>query len=139
MKYGERLRIARKHAGLSQKELRDKADVATQENISKLERSNAEGSEFTVHYAVACGVRPQWLALEDGEMLGQQDFRDPRLQTAWAVMQRLPHYAIDRAVQEIDSIVKLVEAAAADHAARDRPPAAASTAHRVRKQHGRSK
>lgn len=68
MKYGERLRAARKKAGLSQIGLAEKARVGTQENVSKLERGDAEGSEFTVQYAVACKVNPYWLATGEGDI-----------------------------------------------------------------------
>lgn len=68
MKYGERLKAARKKAGLSQIGLAEKARVGTQENVSKLERGSAEGSEFTVQYAAACDVNPYWLATGEGDM-----------------------------------------------------------------------
>jgi len=125
MKYGERLKTARLHAKLTQAELAQKAKIGTQENVSKLERKEAEGSEFTVHYAIACGVRPEWLALEAGEMVTSDYTQDPRLTTALAVMQKLPEYAIDRAIKELDSIVELVNAAKAEGAAhRDNSSAA---------------
>lgn len=71
MKYGERLRFARQvHAKLTQEQLAEKiGHVCTQENISKLERGDATGSEFTAQFAEACGVRAIWLAEEKGEMV----------------------------------------------------------------------
>lgn len=71
MKYGERLRLARHvHAKLTQEQLAEKiGHVCTQENISKLERGDATGSEFTAQFAEACGVRAIWLAEEKGEMV----------------------------------------------------------------------
>lgn len=71
MKYGERLRFARHvHAKLTQEQLAEKiGHVCTQENISKLERGDATGSEFTAQFAEACGVRAIWLAEEKGEMV----------------------------------------------------------------------
>lgn len=71
MKYGERLRLARQvHAKLTQEQLAEKiGHVCTQENISKLERGDATGSEFTAQFAEACGVRAIWLAEENGVMI----------------------------------------------------------------------
>jgi transcriptional regulator with XRE-family HTH domain len=72
MRYGERLRIARQHAKLTQPGLAAKMkNVVTQQNISLLENGNATGSEFTVQFAKACGVRAEWLAMEEGGMLDQ--------------------------------------------------------------------
>jgi len=114
MKYGERLRAAREHAKLSQSALAAKAEVGTQENVSKLERGEAEGSEFTVQYARACGVRPEWLALEDGSMGATELGQDQRIITALKIMQELPNYAVDIAIKEIASIAQLIQAAKAD-------------------------
>lgn len=67
MKYGERLKAARDHAELSQTELGEKVGV-TQANISKLEIGQANGSEYTVQFALVCGVDPEWLATGKGKM-----------------------------------------------------------------------
>lgn len=77
MKYGERLHKARKTiAGLTQAELAGRIDhVCTQENISKLERSDASGSEFTVQFAHACGVNAIWLATGEGSPLSVEQPR----------------------------------------------------------------
>lgn len=78
MKYGERLKLARKRIpGLTQKKLSDMiGNACTQENISKLERGNATGSEFTPQFAKACGVNCLWLGLGEGAMLDVNDFTD---------------------------------------------------------------
>lgn len=69
MRYGERLKAARTLRNLSQAQLYEAIDrVCSQENISKLERGEATGSEYTVHFARALGIRPEWLAMEDGAM-----------------------------------------------------------------------
>lgn len=69
MKYGERLRTARERLKWSQGRLAlEIGEVCSQENISKLERGDATGSEFTVHFAKALKIRPEWLAMEDGQM-----------------------------------------------------------------------
>jgi len=108
MKYGERLKIAREHASLSQAELAYKSGVGTQENISKLERTDATGSVFTVQYARACGVSPDWLALEQGEMIDGLFVHDPRIKSAVLLLQQMPDYAIDQAVKNVASISELL-------------------------------
>lgn len=62
MIYGERLKAARLHAKLSQAELAELAKVS-QANISKLEKGDATGSEYTVQFATACNICPIWLAI----------------------------------------------------------------------------
>lgn len=111
MKYGERLKIAREHAGLSQAALAEKAGVGTQENISKLERTDAPGSEFTVQYARACGVSPDWLASEQGVMIDGLFVHDARIKSAVLLMQQMPDYAVDQAIKDITSIDELVRKA----------------------------
>lgn len=70
MRYGERLRAARRYAGFTQAELAvEIGGVCTQANISGLEKSlTANGSEFTAQFADACKVNPIWLATGKGEM-----------------------------------------------------------------------
>lgn len=65
--FGERLRAARKHAGLTQAELAVRTGIA-QSTISTAERMG-NGSSDTPIYAKACGVDPHWLATGDGDML----------------------------------------------------------------------
>jgi transcriptional regulator with XRE-family HTH domain len=110
MKYGERLHKARIHAKLTQQQLADKINnVCTQENISKLERSDATGSEFTAQFAEACGVRAMWLAEGIGEMIpSEQKQRDPRIEHVLKVMESLPPYGVDAGVREIDSLAELI-------------------------------
>lgn len=72
MKYGDRLKKARTYAGLTQAGLADAIGGAcSQENISKLERGNATGSEFTPLFADACGINHFWLATGKEEMLSR--------------------------------------------------------------------
>lgn len=108
MRYGERLKAARTHARLTQAELAAKANVGTQESISKLERTNASGSEFTVQYAMACGVNPVWLATGEGEMVDGIYIQDQKLRRAMRLMEELPEYAVDQAIKSIASIKELV-------------------------------
>lgn len=111
MKYGDRLKQARQFAKLSQADLAQRAKVGTQENVSKLERGTADGSEFTVQYAKACGVRPEWLAMESGEMLDDIYSQDEKLKRAFQLLQEMPDYAVDQAIKDIDSIAQLVRKA----------------------------
>lgn len=72
MNYGERLKKARGHAGLTQAGLADAiGNACSQENISKLERGNATGSEYTALFASACGVNHFWLATGKEAMLSR--------------------------------------------------------------------
>lgn len=77
MTLGERLRAARKHAGLTQVELETKSGVP-QQTISKIERGDADTSAFVVRLAVACGVRPEWLDMESGSMVSEEISEDAR-------------------------------------------------------------
>lgn len=111
MKYGERLKAARAYAKFTQAELALRASVGTQEGVSKLERTNAEGSEFTVQYATACGVRPEWLAMEEGEMVDGLYVHDEKLKRALQLLQELPDYAVDQVVKDIAATTELLKKA----------------------------
>lgn len=65
--FGKRVKAARKHAQLNQKQLAAAVGVS-QSNISQIEASAYE-SAFTTQIAAACGVNPLWLATGDGEMI----------------------------------------------------------------------
>ena len=68
--YGKRLKLARKHARLTQKQLAPLAGMS-QSNLSELE-TISHRSGYTSQLALACGVDPHWLATGDGEMLTTQ-------------------------------------------------------------------
>ncbi|MDP3322662.1 MAG: helix-turn-helix transcriptional regulator [Hydrogenophaga sp.] len=106
MTFGERLKIARQHAMLSQVALADKVQIS-QANISKLEIGEANGSEYTVQFAMACSVRPEWLATGQGEMTDGLYVEDVRIKKAVLLMQELPDYALDEAIKGLDSVSKL--------------------------------
>ena len=106
MKYGERLKLAREHAQLSQSQLGERVGVS-QANVSKLELGDGSGSEYTVQFATACGVRPEWLATEQGEMTDGLYVEDTRIKAAILLMQELPDYALDEAIKGITSVSKL--------------------------------
>lgn len=109
MRYGQRLRAAREHAKLSQEQLSEKIGrVCSQENISKLERGLATGSEYTVHFATACEVNPVWLATGAGEMMNWYYVSDQKLGKAMRLMQEMPSYAVDHVLKEITDTKELL-------------------------------
>ena len=66
MKYGERLRRAREHAGLTQEELEQRTNgVVKQGSISKIERGDQTRSAFDIDLAIALNIHPKWLKDED--------------------------------------------------------------------------
>ncbi|MCK9386050.1 MAG: helix-turn-helix domain-containing protein [Nevskia sp.] len=69
MKYGERLRLAREKAELTQQELAERVGMK-QPSLAYLENpaKNAKGSEFTVKLSRVLGVSVDWLDDEIGEM-----------------------------------------------------------------------
>jgi transcriptional regulator with XRE-family HTH domain len=112
MKYGERLRAARKYALLTQKELEDRINRAcSQSNISQLEQSDADGSEYTAQFADACGVRALWLATGQGDMVDTYQIKDERIRHLAMVAEALPDYAVDQVVRDVDSIAELIRKA----------------------------
>ena len=68
--YGKRLKLARKHAKLTQVQLSAKTGIP-QSTISSSEVGGS-GSSETPMYADACGVNPLWLATGDGDMLANK-------------------------------------------------------------------
>lgn len=64
--FAARLREARKHAGLTQPQLAQKVGIS-QGTLGEAE-TKAVGSAYTVQLALACGVRPEWLATGEGDM-----------------------------------------------------------------------
>ncbi|MDW0357691.1 XRE family transcriptional regulator [Halomonas venusta] len=70
MTIGDRVKRARKHAGLNQRDLA-KAIGITQPSLSELERGESRSSAYLIQIASACGVNASWLATGEGEMLPQ--------------------------------------------------------------------
>lgn len=93
---GKRLKAARTYAKLTQAELAERAHVA-QSAVSRIEREEAETSGYVVLFAKICGVRPEWLALEDGEMI--EYGVDKKIATVIKAMEGLPEYKKDILVQ----------------------------------------
>jgi len=108
MNLGERIAKAREHAQLNQRELSEKLNgLMTQQNISLLERGITKGTEYLVQIAMVCGVRPEWLAVEHGEMTDGLYVEDTRIKQAVILMQELPDYALDEAIKGLNSVSKL--------------------------------
>ncbi len=71
---GQRLKIAREYAGISQTELADAVGIR-QSAVSRIERDEALTTGFASRLAKACGVRTDWLSEEDGDMLTHKDIK----------------------------------------------------------------
>lgn len=110
MKYGQRLKQARLHAKLNQPQLSQKLNgIVSQQNISHLENGDATGSEYTVQFALACGVDPIWLATETGEMIPSADLayaKNEKQARVLAAMQEMSEYKQDVLVGVSDSLTK---------------------------------
>lgn len=114
MDYGDRLKLARKHAKLTQEALAEKSDVK-QPSISYLENSRNEctGSEFTARFARVCGVSVDWLSDEIGEMVPSiYQTTDPKIIAVARVMEPMPEYAKDAAVKDVAEVAELIARAA---------------------------
>ncbi|MGO0112536.1 XRE family transcriptional regulator [Pseudomonas putida] len=68
----DRIKLARKHAHLTQKALADKVGVE-QPVISQLETGRSQKSAFIFEIAMACGVNPAWLTKGAGEMTSKRE------------------------------------------------------------------
>lgn len=116
MKYGERLRLARKTAKgekISQAQLAEMARVE-QSLISQLENSQtAEGSQYTNRLARALGISPDWLADEEGEMIPTTyTTSDPTLVEMLKVLEPRGIYEKTAAFKAVMTTVELVDHAA---------------------------
>lgn len=76
MEYKDRIKAARKHAGLTQSQLAAKVGI-DQASISDLERGRSQRSSYNSTIAQACGVSSIWLEAGIGTML--QDDGSPGL------------------------------------------------------------
>lgn len=117
MKIGERLKLARAHANLdTQQDLAEKSGVP-QQTISKIERGAAKSSVFIVQLAIACNVRPEWLAIESGPMSrNEMVIGDPKIIEALRVMQSLPDYLVDTEILRLQTLATLAGNQADDKA-----------------------
>jgi len=71
MDFKQRVRAARKFAGLKQSELADKVGIK-QATISEMETGKTVSSSYTASIAHACGVDPLWLETGQGDMRPQE-------------------------------------------------------------------
>ena len=69
MELKDRLKKARKYAGLTQKEIESRINGLKQSSYSELERGESKSSTKLIELATLFQVDPMWLATGDGEML----------------------------------------------------------------------
>lgn len=111
MRYGERLKMARVEAEITQADLAEKCGIA-QPTISELETTDAGGSAYTTRFARVLGVSPDWLADEIGEMKPEGYLvTDPKLIAGLRVMQELPEYGKDAVLKTLAETAELIERA----------------------------
>lgn len=107
MRYGERLKKAMKHANLKQHELAANAGIKQPSLSHLINDPKVTGSEFTVQLAIACGVRPEWLAMEQGEMTDGLYIYDERIKHGVAILEQLKaEYRLDDAIELLNTAVK---------------------------------
>lgn len=71
MNLSDRIKTARKHAQLTQRELAERVGIA-QAAISQLESGRALRTTYITDIASACGVSSTWLATGKGDMTGER-------------------------------------------------------------------
>lgn len=116
MKYGERLRLARERAGLTQGTLAELVGMK-QPSIAYLENldNEASASEFTVKLARALKVSVDWLDDEIGEMIPvRYSTSDPKIVAMCLAMEPTPEYVKDAAVKAVLSTCELAARAIAN-------------------------
>jgi transcriptional regulator with XRE-family HTH domain len=116
MKYGERLRAARKHAKLSQAALAEAVGIA-QPSVQYLEdiANDAQGSEHTARFARVCKVSADWLSDEIGEMEPTSYMiTDPRIAAiARMLEEERADYLVDKIQKDLAADIELMRAATA--------------------------
>lgn len=85
MEYKDRIKAARRHAGLTQDALADAVGIK-QASISELETGKSLSSSFNASIAKACGVDAVWLETGRGKMLPDA----PNVEPGPAVKGRVP-------------------------------------------------
>lgn len=108
MNFNDRLKKAREQTGMSQQGLAMKSGVK-QATISKIERGDSKSSTHTVELALACGVRPEWLATGEGEMVLGPDSPEVKLKQAIDILQQIPDHAMDDAITILGAVRKLAK------------------------------
>lgn len=113
MEFRDRLKAARKHAKLTQKQLGEAVGM-TQQSYQGLESGLTASSSYTTAIAVRCGVSPEWLALGTGEMVPappsqHAGFELEKILDAQRLLRRLHQITRDPADSE-ENIASLVVA-----------------------------
>lgn len=86
MEYKDRIKRARKYAGLVQQQLASLTGI-TQASISELETGKSQASSYSASIAKACGVDPLWLETGRGEMIATQgDLISPPSESDYAMI-----------------------------------------------------
>lgn len=105
----ERLKIARNYADLTQVQLAE-LSLVSQQTISKIESGKQESSAEVVNLAVACRVRPEWLAMGVEPMVSEYHIpTDSRIAHAVRIMEALPPEALDYVIKDIDKTADLID------------------------------
>lgn len=110
MTLADRLKQARAYAKISQEELADIIGSSV-DLIRKLEQGNRKNTTFIIKIATACKVRPEWLDDGSGEMVDGLYVEGEKLKNAFVIMQSLPEYALDEAIERIAAVKKFCEMA----------------------------
>lgn len=106
MTFGERLKVAMEYRKIDQTGLAELTGIS-QPTISKIARDETESSTFTVQLAVACGVRPEWLAMESGEMVDGLYVQDEKIKAGIHLLEQLrDEYLIDDAIKMLGLFAK---------------------------------
>ena len=108
MKYtlGQRLKIAREYAGKSQEQLAQETGIR-QSAISRIERDLALTTGYASRIAKACGVRTDWLAEEDGEMVDGLYIDDERIKRGVLMLEQMQaDDRLDDALELLNSLAK---------------------------------
>ena len=107
MTFAERIKSARKQAGLTQKSLAECVNIS-QTAIHKLEAGNSSSSRRTVDIALACGVDPVWLHTGKGNMDASGLRAEKTIPTGAIPLISWPE-AKESCNQEGDSLVPVLE------------------------------
>lgn len=114
MNLSERIVLARTHAKLTQRQLADLSGV-TQQSISLLEKGKQKQTTEIVSIAVACGVRSEWLALEQGEMVSGLHIEDERIKRGVQILEQLKaEYRLDDGIELLNTALKFTKKPAGD-------------------------
>lgn len=99
------------HAQLNQIQLAEKSKVS-QQTISKILLGKQKKSADLVKLAMTCGVRAEWLSEKNGDMLTAEPevalySKDPGIQHAILVMEKMDEVVKYEAIKDIDSLAEL--------------------------------